>query len=144
MACPTVSGTAALLWAAKPDASWSEIRCAAPARRAPGRPHAATLPRCPLCPPACALALTVVPPYRDAILSSVDKVPALADKTITGGRLNVARAMTTLLGLPNPGPPPPPEPSECCTSHARCCSCCSLPQACSARPASLPAPRQPR
>ena len=47
-------------------------------------------------------------PHRDALLSTVDPIPALADKLITGGRLNVARALAKLLG--QPAPPPPPDP----------------------------------
>ncbi|PRW20999.1 subtilisin-like serine protease [Chlorella sorokiniana] len=43
---------------------------------------------------------------RAALLSSVDQVPALRGKLITGGRLNVARAMATLLGQPPPYLPP--------------------------------------
>ncbi|KAL4451625.1 hypothetical protein ABPG75_007287 [Micractinium tetrahymenae] len=64
---------------------------------------------------------------KSLIVSSVDKVPGAANKTITGGRLNVAAAMSALDALltsrgvpklatpspspPPPSPPPPPPPS---------------------------------
>lgn len=57
---------------------------------------------------------------REALLSSVDKVPALAGKTVTGGRLNVARALDALVAAltpphtqfePPPAAPPAPPPS---------------------------------
>jgi subtilisin family serine protease len=44
---------------------------------------------------------------RNAILSSVDLVPALSGKTATGGRLNVAR----MLSVGEPTPPPSAAPS---------------------------------
>jgi len=43
---------------------------------------------------------------KAALLTSVDPIPALAAKTVTGGRLNAARA----LGAVSPPPPPPPGP----------------------------------
>ena len=49
---------------------------------------------------------------RQALLSSVDPVPALAGRTVTGGRLNAARALgITLADEPPPPPPPPPAPA---------------------------------
>jgi subtilisin family serine protease len=45
---------------------------------------------------------------RQALLSTVDPVPALAGKTVTGGRLNAARALG--VGLSDEPPPPPPAP----------------------------------
>jgi hypothetical protein len=45
--------------------------------------------------------------YRGALLSSVDPVPSLATLLVTGGRLNVARALAALLGTSAPTPPPP-------------------------------------
>lgn len=61
---------------------------------------------------------------KSLIVSSVDKVPGAANKTITGGRLNVAAAISALdalltsrgvpkLQAPSPSPPPsaPPPPS---------------------------------
>lgn len=50
-------------------------------------------PRLPLC--------------RTALLTSVDPVPALSGWVATGGRLNVARALSVLLGTPEPSPPLP-------------------------------------
>jgi hypothetical protein len=41
---------------------------------------------------------------KDALLQSVDPLPALAGKTVTGGRLDLARA----LGIAAAPPPPPP------------------------------------
>jgi subtilisin family serine protease len=35
---------------------------------------------------------------KDILLNSVDKVPGLAEKTVTGGRLNVQRALQMALG----------------------------------------------
>jgi large repetitive protein len=46
---------------------------------------------------------STVDTVRNAILSSVDLVPALAGKTATGGRLNVARMLS--VGEPPPAPP---------------------------------------
>ncbi|PSC76214.1 translation factor GUF1 mitochondrial isoform X1 isoform B [Micractinium conductrix] len=45
---------------------------------------------------------------RNALLSSVDKVPALSGWVTTGGRLNAAQAVAAILGVPAPPPPPPP------------------------------------
>jgi subtilisin family serine protease len=46
---------------------------------------------------------STVQAVRDAILSSVDLVPALSGKTVTGGRLNVSRALG--VGAPAPAQP---------------------------------------
>lgn len=40
--------------------------------------------------------------HRKALLDGVDKVPALTNRVITGGRLNVAKALAKLLGKPEP------------------------------------------
>ncbi len=48
-----------------------------------------------------------LPPCRAALLGSVDQVPALAGKVTSGGRLNVQRALATLLGTQLPPAPPP-------------------------------------
>jgi subtilisin family serine protease len=45
---------------------------------------------------------------RDALLQSVDPLPSLAGKTVTGGRLDVGRA----LGAVQPPPPPAASPSS--------------------------------
>jgi subtilase family protein len=45
---------------------------------------------------------------RQALLSTVDPVPALVGKTVTGGRLNAARALG--IALADEPPPPPPAP----------------------------------
>lgn len=42
---------------------------------------------------------------RRALVSTVDKVPALKGKVSSGGRLNVARALAALLGRPVPNVP---------------------------------------
>ncbi len=42
-------------------------------------------------------------------MTGVDKVPALANRVISGGRLNVAKALAKLLGRPEP--PAPAEPA---------------------------------
>ena len=44
---------------------------------------------------------------RDALLVGVDPLPALAGRTVTGGRLNALRSLQALLGLPLGGSPPP-------------------------------------
>lgn len=41
---------------------------------------------------------------RRALLESVDQRPALQGKVVTGGRLNVARALARLTGKPDPAP----------------------------------------
>ncbi|KAL4421171.1 hypothetical protein ABPG77_003354 [Micractinium sp. CCAP 211/92] len=69
MSTPITAGAAALLFAAKPGASWADVRA--------------------------------------ALLGSVDQVPALAGKVTSGGRLNVQRALATLLGTQLPPAPPP-------------------------------------
>src|SRR5688572_25243312 len=56
-------------------------------------------------------------PGRDAVLSSVDQVPALSGWLTTGGRLNAGRAMAAILGVPAP-PPTPPLPCEYATASA--------------------------
>ena len=43
---------------------------------------------------------------RQALLDSVDRLPALADKTITGGRLNVSAALAALRAYPAALPEP--------------------------------------
>lgn len=58
MATPHVSGVAALLWSAWPDAGCADV--------------------------------------RNAILSGADRIPALAGKTVTGGRLNARNALLKL------------------------------------------------
>ncbi len=45
---------------------------------------------------------------RDALLQTVDPLPALVGKTVTGGRLDLGRA----LGAAQPAPPPPASPSR--------------------------------
>ncbi len=44
------------------------------------------------------------------ILENVDKLPSLSGRVITGGRLDVERALTALPGPPAPPPPSPPPP----------------------------------
>ena len=44
---------------------------------------------------------------RSALMGSVDPVAALASKTISGGRLNVARALAAIQGKPLPASPAP-------------------------------------
>ena len=49
---------------------------------------------------------------KAALLSGVDSVPALAGKTVTGGRLNAARALGVVAPpAPTPPPPAPPPPA---------------------------------
>lgn len=43
---------------------------------------------------------------RDRLLATVDKIPALDGKSVTGGRLNAYNALNS--NGPNPPPPPPP------------------------------------
>lgn len=77
----------------------------------------------PLPPPACSRGVTLgYADLKSLILNSVDKVADGADKTITGGRLNVSAAMTALgqllvqrgaitpVSLPTASPPPAPRP----------------------------------
>src|SRR5256714_1562236 len=50
---------------------------------------------------------------KTTILNNVDAVPALANVTITGGRLNVNKAIRSCAGVPlapPPGSPPPGSP----------------------------------
>jgi thermitase len=49
---------------------------------------------------------------KERLLATVDKVPALAGKTLTGGRLNAARALTPPAPPPDPPDPPDPAPPE--------------------------------
>jgi hypothetical protein len=44
--------------------------------------------------------LTTVTEVKDALLTGVDAVPSLSGKTTTGGRLDIAKAMDSLEGLP--------------------------------------------
>jgi subtilisin family serine protease len=58
---------------------------------------------------------------KSAILSGVDVLPDFVGKTVTGGRLNIART----LSIPPPGgtgtpPPPPPPPSADTTMQPKC------------------------
>ena len=46
--------------------------------------------------------LSTPPALRAALLSSVDRVPALEGRMVSGGRLNVAAALAALLGAPAP------------------------------------------
>ncbi|EFN51040.1 hypothetical protein CHLNCDRAFT_55404 [Chlorella variabilis] len=64
---------------------------------------------CPLVAGAVALLLALKPSagpleIKQALLSSVDPVAALAGRVSTGGRLNVAAAVAALLGIPDPPP----------------------------------------
>jgi subtilisin family serine protease len=65
---------------------------------------------------AAALALAADPSastqqLRGALLRSVDPVPALAGKAVTGGRLNAAGALHAVASMtPEPTPPPAPPP----------------------------------
>lgn len=52
--------------------------------------------------------LVHLPLHRAALMAGVDKTPALVSRVISGGRLNVARSLTKLLGRPNPVAPPQP------------------------------------
>jgi subtilisin family serine protease len=49
---------------------------------------------------------------KELLLGTVDKIPALDGKTVTGGRLNVGSAMAKLAGQEPPPPPPPPPTQE--------------------------------
>lgn len=55
MACPHVAGAAALVWSARPEMTYKQV--------------------------------------KSILLESVDKLPVLANKTVTGGRLNVLKAL---------------------------------------------------
>src|SRR5205823_4722887 len=48
---------------------------------------------------------------RSALLNNVDAVAALSGNTITGGRLNVNRAVRSCVAAPAPTPPPTPPPT---------------------------------
>jgi len=62
-------------------------------------------------------------PCRQALMTTVDKLPSLRGKCITGGRLNVARALAKLQRIPAP-PPPPPTKCEGGGHHACACATC--------------------
>lgn len=86
---------------------------------------------CPIVAGAAALLLSAAPDasiyeVRAALLSSVDPVPVLVGKVSTGGRLNVARALATLLGLAEPPALPPPQ-CECLAHGGARSLCRSLP-----------------
>ena len=49
---------------------------------------------------------------KDLLLSTVDKIPALDGKTVTGGRLNIGSAMAKLTGQEPPTPPVDPPPAN--------------------------------
>lgn len=49
---------------------------------------------------------------KDLLLQTVDPIAALAGITVTGGRLNVDRAVRTCAGAPPPGPEAPPAPAN--------------------------------
>jgi hypothetical protein len=53
---------------------------------------------------------TSVAALKAALLSSGDPIQALAGRTVTGRRLNVASLLNTVSPLPTPTPPPPPPP----------------------------------
>ncbi len=55
---------------------------------------------------------------RSRILGSVDRLPALAGKVATGGRLNAARALAPPPSAPPPAPPLPPPPPAALPSQA--------------------------
>ena len=46
---------------------------------------------------------------RDLLISTSDPVPALAGKVVSGGRVNLARALAKLLAVDVPAAPPPTE-----------------------------------
>lgn len=74
----------------------------------------------------------VVSICRAALLSSVDQVPALQGKLITGGgRLNMGRAVAALLGAPDP-PAPALQPCEgwLCLRLQGAGACVHMPCAC--------------
>ncbi len=48
---------------------------------------------------------------KAALLASVDAKPAFSGKSLTGGRLNAAAAIASLLGSPAPAPTPTPTPT---------------------------------
>ncbi|KAL4458872.1 hypothetical protein ABPG75_013737 [Micractinium tetrahymenae] len=126
MATPQLAGGAALLFGAEPGASFTAVKwvglgcCAALLGKLAGAAlEAATCPRglpaVPLSCHACGSRIVMHAPRsftncstmlvcRDALLSSADPVPALAGKISCGGRLNVARALASLLNRPAPQP----------------------------------------
>jgi subtilisin family serine protease len=61
---------------------------------------------------------------RSALLSTVDRIPALAGTSVTGGRLNAARALgaapPTQPAPPPPQPQPMPQPVRRLTGQVRC------------------------
>jgi thermitase len=73
MATPHVSGAAAMLWAASPDAPVSQI--------------------------------------KSRLLAGVDRFPALADRMVTGGRLNLLSSLRRVTDVPSAPAPLPPAPA---------------------------------
>lgn len=59
---------------------------------------------------AAAKPSVTVAQLRAAILGSTDSIPGMADKTVTGGRLNISGAMKSLGLTPTTPPPIPPDP----------------------------------
>ena len=103
MSAPIVAGAAALLFNQVPGATPSQVRWVEQNWHFAGRRDVDySLPmQITVCHLNCHSTSIC---RRTALLSSVDVVPALAGKVISGGRLNVANAMAALRGLP---PPPP-------------------------------------
>lgn len=56
---------------------------------------------------------------KNALLASVDALPSLAGITVTGGRLNAARALDVLVPPVPPTPPTPPTPAPATPPVAR-------------------------
>ena len=71
---------------------------------------------------------------RNALLQGVDKIPALAGKVSSGGRLDAYNTLK-LLATPSPAPTPTPTPPDACTNsyaHAdpradSCSNTCACP-----------------
>ena len=55
---------------------------------------------------------------KDALMRSADPLPALAGRTVTGGRLNARRALEIADAIAAPAPPPPPAPVQAPTLAA--------------------------
>lgn len=68
-------------------------------------------------------------PRRWALMAGVDRPPALRNRVISGGRLNVARALTKLLGRPDPPAPVQPPSEQVCSCCSVSCWCCGWQQA---------------
>ncbi len=89
-----------------------ELTCNAPLSTPPGYGYLqGTSMAAPHVTGAAGLLFSLDPPatvteVRNALLAGVDPVPSLTGKTVTGGRLDVARAMDVLAG-PVPVPVPP-------------------------------------